>query len=291
MRLLLVLLLWPAIGLARPVPVAATIGLIADMVAQVGGPLVQVSAIVPANAEPHSFEPKPSSLRNLQAAKLLFANGAGFEPFLGKLRAYLPKSATVVLLAEGQLDPGCVEAGREGSNQQAETCNPHYWLDPGYGLRYLERIRQALAQADPVNAAAYTARAWAYSEQIKAVDRETQACLKAIPTAARKVVVQHDAFLHLARKYQITVVGSLANFGGQELGTQSYVRLALQMKQEGIKVIFAEPQFSQAQVKALQEASGARVYTLYSDSLSKDVPGYLQLLRWNSRMLCQAFAM
>ncbi|MER3442998.1 MAG: zinc ABC transporter substrate-binding protein [Meiothermus sp.] len=296
MRMIQLILILTVAGLglaSAQVKVAATLGFIADMVHNVGGQRVRVVQVVPNSADPHSFEPKPSVIREVASAKLFFANGLGLEPFFEKLEAQLPKTARVVELAEGM--PGLLEgeehAGEEGNGEDHAhgAYDPHLWLDPTYGVRYVEKIRDALSQADPAGKAAYAANAARYAAEIRKADAEVLACLKPIPLARRKLVSQHEALGYFLRRYRITSVGSIADFAGQERGPQRFAKLAQEMKKQGVKVVFAEPQFSQAEARALAEATGARVKLIYSDAFDATVNTYLKLIRANGKAVCEAF--
>jgi zinc/manganese transport system substrate-binding protein/zinc transport system substrate-binding protein len=61
------------------------------------------------------------------------------------------------------------------------------------------------------------------------------------------------------------------------------------MQERGVRVIFTEPQFAQAEARALAEATGASIFTLHSDALTPQVPSYLELIRSNGRTMCEAF--
>lgn len=73
------------------VPVAATTPILADLVREVGGQRVSVESVVPPGADPHTFEPTPSTAKALAKSRLLFANGLGLEPFLPRLQNLLPR--------------------------------------------------------------------------------------------------------------------------------------------------------------------------------------------------------
>lgn len=291
MKIWLALMAFLSWGVAQPLPVAATTGFIGDMVRNVGGERVRVSVVVPLGADPHSFEPRPSTLREVSRARVLFANGLGLEPFLEKIQAQLPPGARTVKLAEGM--PGLIEGdehpGEEGQGHTHAAYDPHLWLDPSYGARYVERIRDALSQADPAGKGTYAANAARYLAGIRKTDSEVRACLRMVPVARRKIVSQHEALLYFARAYGITIVGSIADFAGQEKGPQSFARLAQAMKSQGVRTVFTEPQFSSAEAKALAEATGAKIGRIYSDAFDAQVNTYLGLIRWNGRVVCESF--
>ncbi|AWR86741.1 metal ABC transporter substrate-binding protein [Meiothermus taiwanensis] len=278
---------------ANTLSVSATTGFLADMVRNVGGSRVSVVQVVPDGSDPHSFEPRPSVVRAIAGSKVLFANGLFLEPFLEKLEAQLPTGARVIKLAEGM--PNLIAVAENEPHQEAGHAHehgaydPHLWLDPTYGIRYVERIRDALVTLDPAGRALYTQNAARYIQRIRQVDAEVERCLAAIPQARRKLVSQHESLSYFNRYYRLKSLGSIADFVGQERGPASLARLAQAMKKEGVRVIFVEPQFSQSQARSLAEATGARVVRIYSDAFDSTVNSYLKLIQANGQAICTAF--
>ncbi len=291
MRYLSLLLLLISLAQAQSLKVAATTTVIAELVREVGGARVRVVSVVPMGADPHSFEPRPSTIQALSGARILFANGMNLEAFLGRIVPQLPRGAQVVRLAEGLPNPICYsQADREAPGAHLHgPCDPHLWLDPDHGIAYAERIRDALVRLDPAGRSGYDSRLADFTARVRAADAEVKACLTRIPEANRKAVVQHDAYRYAGRHYGINFVGSIANFSGQQQGTRAFANLATAMRERGVQVIFSEPQFSQLEARALAEATGARVFTLHSDALTPQVNSYVELIRSNGRTMCEAF--
>lgn len=292
MRWIAAMLLMAGWALAQ-VPVSATTGFIADMVQNVGGNRISLTLVVPQGADPHSFEPKPSAVAAVAKSRLLFANGLELEPFLDKLVAQLPKGAKAVKLAEGI--PRLIQAAHqdEHGDEHADEhghgeYDPHLWLDPANGVRYVEKIRDALIALDAAGRSIYTANAANYITLIRRTDAEVRECLKSIPVAKRKIVSQHEALLYFARAYSITIVGTLADYAGQERGPARFAKLANEMKKQGVRTVFAEPQFSVAEAQALAEATGAKVGRIYSDAFDDKVNTYLRMIRANGQAVCQS---
>lgn len=274
---LLVLALSPVLA---QVQVAATTPILADLVRQVGGERVRVASVIPPGADPHTFDPTPSTAKALAQARVLFANGLGLEPFLPKLQALLPKEARVVRLGEGERDLIC-EEGQEDGHAHG-PCDPHLWLDPTYALRYAEKIAQELTRLDPQGERTYRANLARFREEVARRDQAFRACgLKGV-----KAIAQHDAFRYFARRYGLTIVGTLATSSAQEKGSRAFLELVQKAKREGVRLILAEPQFRGQALKALAEATGARVALLYTDTLDAKVPTYLALLDHNRKALC-----
>jgi len=84
-----VLVVFALPALAEPLPVTVSIAPQASFAKRIGGDRIAVTVMVPAGADAHTFEPKPSQMAALQKARLYFAVGIDFE------RAWLPRFADV----------------------------------------------------------------------------------------------------------------------------------------------------------------------------------------------------
>ncbi|MGQ9734996.1 MAG: metal ABC transporter substrate-binding protein [Thermaceae bacterium] len=267
------------------VQVAATTPILADLVAQVGGDRVKVAGLVPLGADPHTFEPRPSAVRMLSRARILFANGLGLETYLSKLRPLLPQGAKVVELAPDQPDLICGLLGlREKGVHLHGDCDPHLWLDPTYAVRYAERIAKELSLLDPEGKAYYEERLKAFRAQALAEDQALAACLEG---KRLRVIVTHLSLLYFARRYGVEIVGALMDAHAQETGPRTRIALLKEAQTGRVDFVVAEPQFPKAKAEALAKELNLPVLVLYTDALDSRVPTYLDLLRYNRKVLCE----
>ena len=75
----------PAAAADRPLRVVASFSILADLAAQVAGPVAEVSALVGPDADAHVFQPSPADVRRLAQADLVIVNGLGFEGWMTRL--------------------------------------------------------------------------------------------------------------------------------------------------------------------------------------------------------------
>ncbi len=130
----------------NPLPVVTTTALLADLVRNVGGDLVEVTALVPPGAEVHSFQSTPADSVAISRAALVVSNGGGLDEFLGPVvQGSLPDSAVHVVAAGTLLDPGTL--------LESEAEDPHFWQNPVFTVKYVGAIKEGLIAADPKNAA------------------------------------------------------------------------------------------------------------------------------------------
>ncbi len=247
----------------------ASLEVFADMARNVGGTRVEVKALLPPGADPHTFELAPGRVADIARADVVFVNGLGLE---GNLVDVVKENAggAVVELASG-LDT------LQG--------NPHLWLDARLAARYVEAIRDALIEQDPGGRETYERNAQAYLEELGDLDREMQEGIAAIAPENRKLVTFHDAFPYLARRYGLEVVAVVSPSPGKEPSARDVAELTETLRSERVPAVFREPQFNNRVLELAAEDAGVRVLELLSGAFKEDVDSYVELMRFNLRQL------
>lgn len=269
---------WAAGGQAqgRPLRVVASFSILADLVAQVGGPAVDVTALVGPDADAHVFQPAPADVKRMAQADLVVVNGLHFEGWLTRL-----------VKSSGFKGPVLVCS--DGLPTRNAPADPHAWQDLANARHYVARIRDALVAARPEQAAALRERAAAYTAQIDTLDRQIRADFAAIPADRRRVVTSHDAFGHFAAAYGIEFLSAQRWNTDSEPSAADVARLIRQVRQQRATALFVENISDPRMVQRIAKETGAVVGgTLYSDALS--APGtaadtYLKLFHHNAQTL------
>jgi ABC-type Zn uptake system ZnuABC Zn-binding protein ZnuA len=279
-----------------PVRVATTLSVFADFVRQVGGERVTVVTLVPAGADPHTYQPAPRDVQRLTTVRAVFVNGAGLEGGLRDLIEHnLPRGATLVELSAGltpiTYTPEEVGPADSGAGHGPEEgVNPHFWLDVKNAQHYVRRIRDTLVEVDPEGREAYTANADRYLAELDALDAEIRAKIATIPPERRKLVTFHDAFPYFARAYGLQLVGYVVRAPGREPSAQEIKELSAVLRREQVKTVYKEPQLNAKVLERAAADAGVRVDVLYSDALTKDVPTYVAMMRRNADALVRGLA-
>jgi zinc/manganese transport system substrate-binding protein len=120
----------------------------ADVIAQIGGRYVQVTAIeTDPNTDPHSFEASPAIAREVAAADLLVRNGVGYDSWVEGILAATPSAERKVIDVQHLL------------HLPDSTPNPHLWYDPGTMPAVANAVAAELAARAPAEAAYFEANA------------------------------------------------------------------------------------------------------------------------------------
>jgi ABC-type Zn uptake system ZnuABC Zn-binding protein ZnuA len=294
----------PSPASSAPLSVVATTTVLADLVAQTGGPLVTVSSLVPKGGEVHTYEPSPEDAVRIAEADLIAMNGVGLDEWLREvIETAGVGDVPVVELGEDlegvtYLAPAEHEdehegepvASGEGDEHEGETANPHLWLNVGYAQLYVDRLVEVLSAANPSRAPEFAATGAAYRERLGALDSEIRTAMEAIPVERRRVVSLHEAFPYFAAAYGFEIVGAVIENPGQEPSASDIAALIDSIRANGVSALFAEGQFPQDLVDIIAQETGVPVIRgLFSDTLG-DPPAdtYEGMMRFNLQQISDA---
>jgi len=255
---------------------------------KIGGSHVRTVVLVPAGADAHTYEPKPSQMRELSRCALYLSAGLEFETaWEPRLKAANPKLG-FVRLAQGlallPMPEGHGELHKDDKSKDAhghkakaghghdEESDPHVWVSPANVRHMAAKIAEAFSRADPAQAKAYSANLAAFLKEIDALDAELRAVFAGVPADRRGFLVFHPAWGYLARDYGLTQTA--IEFEGKEPSPRRLAAIVAQARATGVKVIFVQPQMSRRTAESIAQALGARV--LVADPLAADWAGNLR---------------
>lgn len=165
-----------------------------------------------------------------------------------------------------------------GDGHDHDGLDPHVWLNPDNAQTWLATIAQALATADPENAATYQANAKAEAKRIAAATKELEALLQDITGG---YIVYHDAFGYFSDRFDLPSAGSVADSEATPPGARGLADLQASAQASDVHCLFIEPQFDGKVAERTAETLGLQVGVL--DPLGADLtPGpdlYTALIR------------
>jgi len=284
----------PTTAPAAPLMVMASTSIVADVVRQVGGELVQVETIVPIGADGHSYEPSPADLARVSAAQIIFTVGVGYEEFLDRLIASSGTKAEIVALSENlplrtlseEEVGGHMHGDEHGDEHGAGSVDPHTWTDPNNVKAWVEVIYATLSRLDPTNADTYAARAAAYRSQLDELDRWIAEQFAAIPAERRLIVADHIIFGYMADRYGLRQLGSIIPGVSTSASPSAQELAALQdmIADYSVPAIFVGDIANKQLAEQIARDTGVRIFTVLTESLTDaDGPGatYIDYMRFN----------
>lgn len=192
-----------------------------EIVKEVAGERAEVSLMVGSNEDAHHYEPSAQAIARVNEADLFVYSSDVMEFWASDLLNVVENEDLQIVEYANDLNLEIEESqehavhGEEAHDDHGHAhshggLDPHFWLNPVAVNNQLPTIVEALAEIDPEGAEDYEANAEAFSEDLLEID---QAYLEAFADAENRVfVVQHQAFGHLADRYDLeqVAVGGLS---------------------------------------------------------------------------------
>ena len=277
----------PVVNASKLKRVVTTFTILQDMAQNVGGDKIIIESITKPGAEIHEYEPTPLDIVKAQSADLVLKNGMGLERWFEKFMSKI-QGVKSVDLSQGITPMGIREGAYTGKP------NPHSWMSPKNALIYVENIRKALVEIDPINKDTYNANASAYSEKIKAIDAPLQEKLSQIAPNQRWLVTSEGAFSYFIRDYGMKELYLWPVNADAEGSPQQIQKVVDTIRKHKIPVVFSESTISDKPQRQVCNETGAKFGgVLYVDSLTEKggvASTYLELLAYNATTILSGFS-
>lgn len=255
-------------SLAGPSRVLATIGMIGDVAARIGGTHVHVQSLMGPGVDPHLYKASEADVRRLEDAGLILYNGLHLEGKMGEILVKLSRSRPVLAVSES--------IPRDRLREPPEFkghYDPHVWFDVGMWAMTIDPIARELSRLDPPHAPDFQANAEKLRQDLAELDAWVETRIAQIPAAHRVLVTAHDAFGYFGRRYGLEVVGLQGVSTAAEASIPDVDRVVNAIVSRKLKAIFVESSVPRRTVEAVVkacEAKGHRVVIggeLFSDAL------------------------
>jgi len=164
--------------------------------------------------------------------------------------------------------------------------DPHFWQDPVRLRRVTAAFTAEMAAVDPRDGAAYRRHGRRLERQLTALDREYRTGLR--HCSLRTIVVSHDAFAYLGRRYALRVLGINGISPEAEPSPWHIRQLQDTVRRLGISTIYGDPLDSSAIAASVADDLGLPTTDLDAvEGLTAATAhdNYLTLMRANLRAL------
>lgn len=269
------------------IQVLATTSIVADVVRQVGGDVIELDVILPVGIDPHTFTLTPQDMTKISRANLLFMNGLGLETFLEPYLEDLGDSVIIVEVSEGgkMLEPS--------HGDEHGSVDPHIWTDPGNVMVWVDNISSALTELDPDHAKLYLENAQTYQLQLQELDAWILSQVALIPQEQRKIVADHEALAYFSHKYGFTQIGTVIPGTStlSEPSAQDIAALEDLIRDEKINAIFVDTTANSMLSERISRDTDVEIVRIYIGSLTEpggEAGSYLDYMHYNVTAIVEA---
>ena len=276
-----------------PVRAAVTIGMLADLVRQVGGDRVAVTQLMGPGVDPHLYKPTSEDAATLSRADVIFYSGLMLEGRMADLFARLGRAgrpvyaATETVPEDRLLEPAAFEGHYD----------PHVWFDVALWADTVPTIVKGLSAVDPAGATEYEKNGAELRERLAELDAWCRRTAEALPENRRILVTSHDAYNYFGRAYGFKVIGLQGVSTVSEAALADVAGLVDFIRNQNVKAIFVESSVNPAAIRRVAEDAGVSIGgELYSDAMGRpgerrdgfDTGTYDGMVRYNMTTIVDA---
>ncbi len=268
----------------REINVVATTPMIGEFVSNVGGDNINLTVLMPPEADPHTYEPAPQDAGTIADADLVFYTGLMYEPAPlvellensvcgSEALAEVGESVFPIEFKEGGHDDhdeeGHDDHDEEGHDDHDEegheghghgAYDPHFWFDPNRVVYASEFIELKLIELDPSNAASYQAAGDAYATELSSLTKQVSQLIGSIPSQNRKLITTHESLGYLEAKFGLEVLSTIIPDldSSNEITPAQLVGVIDVIEDNNVKVIFIEAEAPSVYAETIVAETGIK---------------------------------
>ncbi len=254
MRKILLFLCFMVGSLAAKPIIAVSIPMQAEFVEKIAGEDYDITTLVEKGTNPHDFEPKFSSIKEVNEAVAYFAIGVEFEDsWLKRFQSQNPKMKIFANNA-GIKMINFAHDHHDHHDHHDSHGDRHIWLSISNAKEIATHIYHALSELNPQKN--YSKAYEALLAQIQQTDVQLKEILKTVPKH-QKFVVFHPMLGYFAKEYDLEEIS--IEVEGKSPKAKEMMQVIDTIKRENLKIIFAQPEFSTKAAEFIAQESGAKL--------------------------------
>ena len=271
MKYILILLFSLTCIIAKP---TVTVSILPQtyFVEKIAGDTLSINVMVLPGNSPATYEPKPKQMVALENSDAYFAIGVPFEKtWLSRFEKSFP-NLKIINTHKGikKLPISNHHHEDEKANELHEVLDPHIWLDPILVKKQALQIAEALKVLYPDHKELYTKNLKDFLAELDMIHKTIQTALKL--KNSKKFMVFHPSWGYFAKRYQLEQ--EAIEIEGKEPKPSQLANIIKEAREEGIKNIIIQPQFSKKSATLIAKEIGATVISV--DQLS---------IKWKDELL------
>jgi zinc transport system substrate-binding protein len=236
----------------KPIVAVSTFALY-DATKYIAQESVKIVKIIPFGVDPHSFEPTPKVMAQLEHASVVFYNGAGLEPWTEgfHFHAKAIDMSHFVHLRKLQHHHHKQEGVKEHHHHHG--IDPHYWLDFKNMKIVVHKITQELSRLVPSDQVRFEQREKEYDLMLNMLEQKYSQTLSSCQKDT--VVISHNALGYLAQKYHFHVESLSGLSPEAQPSVKDITRIMQDIHSKGVGTIFFEHFVNDRIIKSIAKDS------------------------------------
>lgn len=269
--------------------IAVTIYPFKAIIQEIVGNEIKIDVLLPAGADPHTYEMSPSDLKKIQDAKIFFYGSESLDGWAAKVESENKIELLKLIPKEYLIDIKMSDEHSHLSETEAHNhygIDPHFWSDPLTVNSMLKSLTEKLSSLYPEMKEKFSRNAERFSERLIELDKRINKQAKAIEHS--KVFSAHPFYNYFFKRYGINVVGSLEFSPGQQVTPKYLKNISEEIRSKNVKAIFINKQHISKPAKILAESVQVKIVELDPIGGTDKLMRYEDIIKHNFDLILKA---
>ncbi len=264
-----------------------------DFARQIAGDKADVTLLLTAGMESHSFEPTAADIISINKADIFIYTGNEMEAWVAQVLDSIDSSVKIVDLSQGinliEEEHDETDSAQNESDHE-HSVDPHIWTNPVNAKKMVSTITDALCETDSDNSTFYQANLAAYQNELDKLDA-TFRDIVANSSLHTIVFGGRFAFHYFTEEYGLDYIAAYDSCSSE---TEPSVKIIAQIidyiEKNNVPVIYYEELTDPQVARSISETTGCDMLLLHScHNVSKtdfeNGVTYLSLMNQNAENL------
>lgn len=246
---------------------------------------VELVNLLPAGASPHTYEPKPSDIKKVQSAAVVFHVAHSLDGWVLKLP--IKKSVEVIEFLPEKYRLPLIHRhhhhGEEKHEEHQENFDPHFWTDPVAVKEVVPGVVKVMCEGNKVNCEYFKENSVKFLDDLDRLD----STLKQLTNSVNKnaVLLSHPFFFYFLKRYGFSTVQVIEKIPGKQPTGKELAKILKFAQKAGIKTVFSLKQLSRKPAEIVAESVSVKIVELDPIGGSGELESYEGLILSNARLL------
>jgi len=265
-----------------------------SIVLAIAGEHIKSQQLIPDYASPHHYAFKPSDIRKIKAADLIFRIDEYFEVMLNPALENLSDQSHIIALAENpdihllpmtdkheHTDESNHESAKDHDSRLHENTDMHVFTSPANAIVMATEIAEALSKIDPKNKQNYQKNLQTFTQNLQ---QESDLLKEKLAIVSHKpFIVFHHSWQYFGEYFDLQKPSVVDLQEGITAGGKTLLATREAIVSNNIQCVFSDPSINDARVNTLVE--GLKVKTAKIDVLQSDmVLDQFTYINWLNKM-------
>ncbi len=229
------------------------------------GNSMEVVPLITPGADPHSYQPLPADLANLQNLDAVVVNALGHDEFVKPmLKAADIKDLVVIDTSKGlPLIPVFSYGSVAGENEQSRVSyNSHTYISITGSSQQVRMIAKELGKLCPKQDGQFRKNSRVYAKRLRLMLADALARIDAIDLDSLRIATVHDGYAYLFQELGIEITAVVQPRHGIEPGARQLQDTIKRIKRANVNILFTEIDYKKKYLDIIYQETGCRIYSL-----------------------------